>query len=94
MFRDQLDVARFAMALAINSDTSADSPEGAETVWNVGSFDPDGELRNLISALFPDIDTPYRHMECLINDGLKIMERHLAESRELDIVSLMKLRGA
>lgn len=93
MFKDQLDVARLAMALAINCDKNLDFSEGAETVWNVGSFDPDGEIRNLISALFPDVDTPYRHLEYLVNAGLKIMGRHLAENKEFDIVDLMKLKG-
>jgi Arc/MetJ-type ribon-helix-helix transcriptional regulator len=71
LFKEQIDVARFAMALAINDETEAEEMEGAETVWNVGSFDPDGELRNLIPILYPNTKNPYKLIEFLVNIGVK-----------------------
>jgi len=70
-FNEQMDAARFAMSIAIDDSTEPDEIEGAETVWNVGSFDTDGELRNIIPILYPDITTPYRLIEYLINVGLE-----------------------
>lgn len=90
IFRDQMDAAKFAMALAINANVTDEQIEGRGTVWNVGSFDSDGELKNLIIALFPNVETPYRQIELLFNKGLEIIGNHLAENRELDIVQLMK----
>jgi len=89
VFKDQIDAAKFAMALAINANVVAEPIEGRGTVWNVGSFDPDGELKNLISALFPNIETPYRQIEILFNKGLEIIGNHLAENKVFDPVQLM-----
>ena len=42
LFKEQMDVARFALALAVREEIDLEEVIGAETVWNVGSFDPDG----------------------------------------------------
>lgn len=90
VFRDQMDAAKFAMALAINANIGAEPVEGTGTVWNVGSFDPDGALKTVISALFPDAEIPpYRHIEILFNKGLEIIGNHMAEKKALDLVQLM-----
>jgi len=72
-FRDQKDAAMFAMAYAIEQGIRAGNSEGANTIWNVGSLDPDGEIRVLISNLFPDTSTPYRLLEFFVNAGLAQM---------------------
>ncbi len=69
-FNDQMDVARLAVAIAIKHGNKPDQLENAGTVWNVGSFDPDGEFKKIIPILFPDVSTPYRATEYLINAGL------------------------
>jgi hypothetical protein len=70
-FKDMIDAAKFAMSLAINQNPEIYPTEGASTIWNVGSFDPDGELRQLIPTFFPSCKTPYRAVEYLIDIGLK-----------------------
>ena len=90
LFKDQIDAAKFALSLAINSGIEAGRSERADTTWNVGSFDTDGELKSVISVLFPDTGTPYRVVEYLINAGLEIIGRHLAENRDLVLAELLK----
>lgn len=88
-FRDQMDAAKFAMSFAINSGLDTSAVEGTDTTWNVGSFDPDGELRNLLPALLPSVTTPYRAAEALLNVGLAEIGRRLEERGRLDLVELM-----
>lgn len=70
-FGSELDAAMFAMAYAIKQRIEVGTTEGAETKWNVGSFDPDGSMRSLLEALFPDSPEPYRLAEYLMNEGIK-----------------------
>ncbi|MBX7135848.1 MAG: hypothetical protein R3E69_13640 [Steroidobacteraceae bacterium] len=72
-FASELDAAKFAMAYAVRSGVSAGATEGADTKWNVGSVDPDGSLRSLIEALYPDVAEPYRLAEYFMNEGVKIL---------------------
>jgi hypothetical protein len=90
-FRHQMDAAKLALSVAINSGVKPGAVEGATTIWNVGSFDDDGQLRNLIPLLFPGIDTPYRAVEHLINDGLRIIGQKLASRPDLDLIELMDM---
>lgn len=92
-FKDQMDVAKFAISLAINSNINIDikkaSLEGTKTSWNIGSFDPEGELKSLISAIYPHITTQYRFIECLIDAGLIIIGKHLDKNNDLILSDLM-----
>lgn len=72
-FASELDAAKFAMAYAVRSGVSAGATEGADTKWNVGSVDPDGSLRSLIEALYPDATEPYRLAEYFMNEGVKLL---------------------
>ena len=69
-FGSELDAAKFAMAHAIKAGTSAGRADGAETKWNVGTADPDGKLRAMLMAFYPEVDEPLRLMEYLMNTGL------------------------
>ena len=84
-FKDQMDCAKFALSVAINSNAPSTQVEGAETVWNVGSLDPDGEIKSLLPALFPGTETPYRLAESLINSGLDIIGRGIERAGSFDI---------
>ncbi len=75
LFPDQMDAAKFAMALAIRRGAKPSDTPGVDTKWNVGSFDKDGRLRDLIPILFPETDTPYRAVESLMNTGLEILAK-------------------
>lgn len=82
-FGSELDAAKFAMAHAIKSGVQIGSAEGAETKWNVGSVDPDGSMRSLLEALFPETDEPYRLAEHLINEGIKLLASRVGGSADL-----------
>ena len=88
LFNDQMDAAKLGLALAIRQGISPGEATGIDTKWNVGSFDKDGHLRNVVSAIFPNVSTPYRLAEYLINEGLIILRRHLVDNPSLDIEKL------
>ena len=96
-FSDAIDAAKFAMALAINAGGNEDerdlAVEGTTTKWNIGSFDPDGQIRSLIDALYPDIKQPYRFLEFLIDDGLNRVSEHIESVGELDVIALLDEAG-
>ena len=96
-FADGIDAAKFAMALAINAGASTDEEdltvEGTNTKWNVGSFDPESQLRSLIDAFYPDIDQPYRLLEFLIDYGLHRVSEHIDSIGELDVIALLDEAG-
>ncbi len=97
-FADGIDAAKFAMALAINAGAHADEQdltvEGTTTKWNVGSFDPDSQLRSLIDALYAGVDQPYRLLEFLIDDGLRRVSDHMESVGELDVIALLDEAGS
>jgi len=78
------------MALAIEQDIQPSETANTETVWNVGTFDPNNEIRNLIISLYPSVDSPYATTEHFINEGLDIIENHLEENKELNIIELIQ----
>lgn len=73
-FNTDIEAAKFAMAHAINEGVTRGTTEGAGTKWNVGSFDSDGGLKAVIEALYPEEPNPYRLIEHLINEGLRLMD--------------------
>lgn len=89
-FNEQLDASRFAMALAIEKDVEPGKTKNAGTVWNVGSFDPEGEYRDLVKALYPEVEQPYKTIEYFINEGFGIIDDHLDERKEFDPLVLIK----
>lgn len=74
-FANDIEAAKFAMAHAINQGVGRGTTEGVGTIWNVGSFDGDGALKAVIEALHPDETNPYRLVEHLINEGLRLLDR-------------------
>ena len=74
-FEHELDAAKFAMAHAIERGVPRGATESAGTKWNVGSFDSDGGLKAVIEALYPDETNPYRQIEHLINEGLRLFDK-------------------
>jgi hypothetical protein len=71
------------MAHAIKTGAKGGTAEGAETKWNVGSVDPDGSMRSLIEALFPDATEPYRVVEYLMNEGIRLLATDVKSSADL-----------
>lgn len=70
---DLRDVAAIGLGVALNSGTGLGSIKDAVTTWNVGSFDTNGQLRDLMLALYDDLDTPFRQIEYLVNVGLELL---------------------
>lgn len=73
-FISELDAAKFAMAHAIEQGTEIGTVEGPSTKWNVGTVDTDASLRALIEAFYGAVPEPYRLIEYLINEGLRLLD--------------------
>lgn len=87
LFTDMMDIAKFAIAYAIRSGAKpVESPSGS-TMWNVGSFDRDGQLKLTMQALFGTV-TPYRAAESLMNKGLSTIGQ-LSRKEDVDILALL-----
>ena len=86
-FGSEMDAAKFAMAYALKAGITGGSTDGAETKWNVGSIDPDGSVRSLVEALCPDTSEPYRLLEHLMNEGIKMLAAKFSDGS--DIYELM-----
>ncbi|MFW2449224.1 MAG: hypothetical protein ACN4E6_18040 [Qipengyuania pacifica] len=74
LFGSEIEAAKFAMARAIDAGIGRGTSEGAGTKWNVGSIDPDGALKSVVEALYPEESLPYRLVEHLMNEGLQIFD--------------------
>lgn len=88
-FSEEMDAAKFALALSISEGESIGTISRGDTKWNVGSFDNDGFMKSLISAVYPSTDTPYKVMEFLINAGLENMGKRLEAKPTLDLVDFI-----
>ena len=74
-FDEAQAAGRFALAYAIRAGVKPGQMEApVETRWSPDLFDPSGEIRSVLRAMYPDTSMPIRLMEYLIDDGL----RHIA----------------
>jgi hypothetical protein len=89
-FKLDMDAAKFAFALAVNRGAEPTGVEGVGTIWNVGSFDEGGDLRALIQNLYPNVDTPYRALESLMNTGFSLLAAELKTNPSLRIEDLLR----
>ena len=89
-FKQNMDAAKFAFALAVNRGYEPAPVEGAGTIWNVGTFDEGGELKALIQNLFPNVESPYRALESLVNIGFGVLANELKSTPSLQIDDLMR----
>jgi hypothetical protein len=88
------DVARVATAFALRENLSLARPEdfGSANGSNahVGSVDPQGELKDLLLALHPEIDEdPYRVIETLMSVGAIELDRRVATGQILSLRDLI-----
>ena len=88
-FRDQLDAGRFALSIAVAAEETPSGTADVTTKWNIGSFDPSGEIRSVIQALYPGTSEPYRAAEQLIDAGLRILSKHLDLHAHLELDVLL-----
>lgn len=76
-FPEAQDAARFCMAYAIRRKVPAGTVQGTDTRWAAGNFDKTGEIRMLLSVLYPDCGTPVRLMEYLVNEGFRMLSERI-----------------
>lgn len=77
VFKELGDGYRLAVALAIRRELDpAPSDIPTTTTWNVGSFDGDHVLRDIVTVLRPEsAQAPYRYIERLADAGLSELAR-------------------
>ena len=74
-FDEAQDAARLALAYAIRKGLGpGQTGAPVETRWSPDLFDPSGEIRALLRAMYPDTAMPNRLIEYLIDEGF----RHIA----------------
>jgi hypothetical protein len=89
-FKHDMDAAKFALALAVSRGCEPAQAEGANTIWNIGTFDGGGDLKGLIQNLFPSVETPYRAIESLMNTGFGLLAEEIKKTPGLRIEDLLK----
>ena len=91
IFEQMMDGYRFAIAYALNK--GIEPPEissGKKTIWNVGTFDPKGEMYNSIVALNPDLEPPiYKYAERLADWGMGELVKMYEKKNRLDLVEIL-----
>ena len=71
-FGEAQDAGRFALSYAVHEGLEPGQIAGAvDTRWSPDGFDPTGEIRSLLRAMYPASMTPVRVMEYLIDEGLR-----------------------
>jgi len=72
VFAEMLDAYRFCIALAIKRGLLAPEDIKTSTIFNVGSLDRDGIIRDLVSSLFTEAESrPYVFTERLAEAGIR-----------------------
>ena len=96
-FADVMEVARLGAAVAMAhelSPTGGRNPGPATGTWNLGSLDRDGELRALISALYPEVtEDPAIALETLMDHGVLLLAELVSQGGEATILSLVEQAG-
>lgn len=71
-FDEAQAAGRFALGYAIRAGVEpGQTAAPVETRWSPDLFDPSGEIRSLLRAMFPNNIMPVRLMEYFIDEGLR-----------------------
>jgi hypothetical protein len=89
-FKRDMDAGKFAFAFAVSRGCEPGQVEGAGTIWAAGNFDEGSELKAVIENLFPNVETPYRALESLMNAGFGLLALEMTKNPELRIEDLLK----
>jgi hypothetical protein len=83
VFKEMVDGYRFGIALAIAYGNIAPEDIKTNTIFNIGSLDPDDKLKKIIIEFFPEaVENTYTYAERLAEWGVSEMGK-LTESGEL-----------
>ena len=89
-FDEAQAAGRFALAYAIKTGIEPGRAVTAvETRWSPDLFDPSGEIRALLRAMYPDTTTPIRLMEYMIDEGLSRIAAKLENNGEISPTILL-----
>jgi hypothetical protein len=89
-----LSLMRLGLAYALRCGLPADPdpaigrPGDGQTV-NVGSFDPNGEIRALIRALYPEVRDAYGMVQILMSRGLIRFDEDITAGRVTTLADAM-----
>ncbi|WP_018254412.1 hypothetical protein [Salinispora mooreana] len=91
---DALDAGRLGLAYALREKLPVERPADfgalSGTLYNIGSVDPEGELRDLLLALRPELsEDPYRVIETLLNIGTISLDNQIATAAVLSLRDLL-----
>ena len=100
IFPDALVAAKFGMAYAIkyywNEIGNAEEVRKLDDIYdaqgnhyNIGSVDPDKYISQIMEALYPDTDTPYKFTRVLMCYGLNQLGDLLEDGRLFPISNVM-----
>lgn len=90
IFTEMTHAYRLGIALAIARDAIAEEGLKTRTFVNVGTLDPDGSIRTLITELYPEsVDRPYAFAERLAEWGVAEIAR-LHDSGYLRFADLLQ----
>lgn len=88
-FKRDMDAAKFAFAFAVRQGQEPGPIEGTGTIWNVGTLDEGGDLKTLIQSLYPQVQSPYRALESLMNTGFDLLALEMDASPAFSIENLL-----
>lgn len=88
-FTGKDDIAKLAIALAMQPGASVEGVKGAATTWHTKGLDSTGEIKTAVELLYPHVTEPYRAVEGLIDVGLRILGEHMDSRGELVLSDLL-----
>lgn len=97
-FPDKQSAGRFCFAYALVKQSGPQSdqvPEEASrtTVWNVGTIDSDGTMRQLLATLGGSNDPNYRVVEDLMNLGAMLLEKRVSDNPSVGLWDIIQEQG-
>lgn len=88
-FAEGRDIARFGFAWAVRKGMTPQEASATDTMWHIATFDPSGQIADLIRMLFPSEQFPYRACESLFNQGLESIGSYIDEHGTLTLDELL-----
>jgi len=94
-FPDQQSAGRFCFAYALVRQQGADPIQDVDdaprtTVWNVGTIDSDGTMRQLLAILGVSEEASYRMVEDLMNLGATLLQKRLSDNPSVGLWDIIR----